>query len=265
MKNIHKRKNLMGIIYAIVMCIPFFTILVRCLYVQLNKNAYQSYSNFNSTLTEYRQINSYDSMIVGNTYKLISNNLENSDLKTSTNGIMLVDNVVVETSSRALTQSQIDGINSILLYKYNNNTIVRLNNPTETIQDYGLNSHYITCTFRFLGFSGVDTNNTFTYYFDGCFYENALTNTTNTLDNAFEYSLNEITKNNNIGRLNLVNWFAGVFLDMNNSHNALYLNFVNWYMNYSLFVSCVYLLYLVLMWFLCLARRILSKGFKDEL
>jgi len=262
MKSLHKYRTLMGFIYAIVMLLPFSSILLRCLYVTFNKNAYLSYADFNSETSEYRQITNYDSLIVGNTYKLISNNTENTNLKTSTTGSMLVENVQIETSSRTLTAEQITGISSIMVYKYNNNTLIRLNNLDNPIPDYGLNSHYLTCTFTYLGLTGVDTTNSFEYYFDGLFYENTLINNRNTLDNAFDYSLDTFLEENGTGRLNLTNWFTSTFLD-ETSHNMLYINYINWYMNYSLLVSCVYLLYSVLMWFLTFARYLINKPLKE--
>lgn len=80
-----------------------------------------------------------------------------------------------------------------------------------------------------------------------------------TLDNAFEYSLKEIT-NNDIGKVRFFTWFADMFLDVNDGTSAIYIGFINWYFNYALLMSLGYVLFGVLMWFINWVRRMIERG-----
>lgn len=83
--------------------------------------------------------------------------------------------------------------------------------------------------------------------------------TSGTLDNAFEYSINQFINDNNIGKLNFFEWFTDLFFD-NNAKASTYINFANWYMNYALLVSLGYILFMFLMWFINFIRKLLDKG-----
>lgn len=87
---------------------------------------------------------------------------------------------------------------------------------------------------------------------------------TGTLDNVFEYSMGTFIQNNQFGKLNLFSWFFDLFLDSSTMNN-MYIQFINWYLNFVLLVSLTYVLFLVLMWFVNFARRILTKSFDFEL
>lgn len=73
-------------------------------------------------------------------------------------------------------------------------------------------------------------------------------------------SIEKIIGSANFGLINFMSWFESLFLDMTNSVNALYIHFINWYLNYVMFVSCAYLLFLVLMWFINFSRKLLERG-----
>ena len=51
-----------------------------------------------------------------------------------------------------------------------------------------------------------------------------------------------------------------MFLQSGNQVNDRLVNFANWYLNYTMLVSCIYLLWLVLMWFINFARKLLDRG-----
>lgn len=73
-------------------------------------------------------------------------------------------------------------------------------------------------------------------------------------------AMEDIVGSANFGIINFLTWFESMFLDMTNNINALYLHFINWYLNYVMFVSCAYLLFLVLMWFINFSRKLLERG-----
>lgn len=77
------------------------------------------------------------------------------------------------------------------------------------------------------------------------------------LDDVFEYSISHFISENSFGRLDFFQWFSNLFID---SSNNLYIHYINWYMNYALYVSLAFLIFMVLMWFINFARKLLERG-----
>ena len=77
------------------------------------------------------------------------------------------------------------------------------------------------------------------------------------LDDVFEYSISRFISENSFGRLDFFQWFSNLFID---SSNNLYIHYINWYMNYTLYVSLAFLIFMVLMWFINFARKLLERG-----
>lgn len=230
MKHLTKYRTLMGFIYALIMLLPFSGIALRCLYVTFNKNAFQSYSDTTSVETSLN----YQS-VIGNEY--IINWVDNTTGQTNNTTVILKYNDINVTAP-----------NGSVAFRYGNNARLTFFDSTNTQLGYLDNIKTFTYT----------ANDTTTLAPQPWFNRQLVIRTFGKLDNAFDYSLYTFLNENGVGRLNLTNWFVDTFLD-ETSHNMLYINYVNWYMNYSLLISCVYLLYLVLMWFITLARRLLTS------
>ena len=235
------------IIYGFLLFMPLLSIGARCLYVVFNKNAYKSYSNFNSETHEYVNVNNFNNLIVGNTYKFISNNTGATTI-TNNNSYMMVENVKIISSSRAITEEQAETITRFGLYLYNNNTLLRFNNDSG-IADIAFNSGYAEFTFTYLGLINVNTTNQFENYFDRTIYSNNLTNYGNTLDNVFEYSINQTQESN------IYNWAkeTGTYTVLYNTTTGLGITneFIPMLMAYWLIVSVIYFLFdiaLILIW-----------------
>lgn len=241
---------LLSLIYTLILGLPLFSILARTIYVQSNKNAFQSYSGVTSGQVEQTSIlPSTDMFSIGGTYSYINELVSYSG---TSNRLEIVPQDYTFKIGNA-TYTNVDRLvwykegasTNYFYYHDTTNHYVNLNNSLANIT-------FVVSQYTFTN-DNFD-NPMFSYFYTVSYYGNYY------LDNAFEYSLQEITSNNNIGRLNLVNWFTNVFLDDTNPTNLLYLNFVNWYFNYALLISSVYLLFLVLMWFVTLARRLIYKG-----
>ena len=56
MRKIFGAKSITHLIYGLLMMMPFVAIGVKCAYAVVNKNAYQSYSNFNADNTHYSEL-----------------------------------------------------------------------------------------------------------------------------------------------------------------------------------------------------------------
>lgn len=241
MTKLFKRKNIMNLIYALIIAVPIFSILVRSAYVVVNKNAYQNYSG-KDEIIDY--VNT-DIVELGEDYRFkpaeytINHNLT----------LEFVNNGAYAKSD--LVQS-ITNTNKIILRT--DGTIVFYENGTWLNEvNYANNMFYI------------DMELTAYYPNANADYEvlklflTIPSNINNYLDNAFDYSLSKFVDENSFGKLNFFEWFFNIFMDSNQLNN-LYIRYVNWYMNYVLLVSCSYILFLVLMWFVNYSRRILERG-----
>ena len=234
----------MGMIYGFVLAIPLLSVLVRSAYVVVNKNAKDSYSG-NITQVEY--VNANGNLPLYDVY--FSFNKQQTYYNSPRPQIYFSNYEIIETN-----------IPNSYLLTLDNATYVKVWNPDG-------NENYMT-------WDGAGTNFNSTQYFitlkfdvDNIVYSNETLNQSllyrivdlNGLDNAFDYSLNKYVDDNSFGKLNFFEWFFDIFFDSNQQNN-LYIRYVNWYMNYVLLVSCSYILFLVLMWFVNYSRRILERG-----
>ena len=96
----------------------------------------------------------------------------------------------------------------------------------------------------------------------------ALFSKNNTYVNGLDYNTLKTFVTNTINEFNVSSvymdffvWFDDLFLNVQTgSMTELTLQFVNWYFNYVFFVSCGYLLFAVLMWFVNFSRKLLDRG-----
>lgn len=264
-----RHKSLMGLLYAVLLAVPLVSIISRVIYVQSNKNAYQSYAGtteyINNVVESYdyqtNEVNSTDDLITDNIYKF--NRLDEIwTISNDTNFLSMayiksVDVLYLDTEAITdilsgdtyylITEDGNDYISSFqwnYYFIFTNDFYFVLDevinvNAVNTLIQQG----YITAS-DYLGNLSIDIEYT----------------EISTLDNVFEYSVDAIIQENNFGKVDFLSWFANMFLDNTNQVNNRYLGFANWYMNYIMFVSCAYLLFLVLMWFINFARRLLDRG-----
>ena len=240
--KILKPKNLMSILYGVLLAFPMFAILSRVIYVQTNKNAYQSYSE--TQVQKIEQINNAQSYADTFTYNVKPINTQHTTSPAQYFSYISIDNV----NSNAVYFKIYDNRTSVYrIYFYDSNDTelqyFTWANPNTDLNDF--NEFYFTKT------AG---NNLYNYANIFLIYE-----TTDKLDNVFDYSVNQFIKYNNFGQIDLTSWFSGLFLS-NASINQQYVNFINWYLNYAMLVSCMYILFLVLMGFVNFARRVLERG-----
>lgn len=242
-----KHKHFMSLIYSVLVALPFFAILGRVIYVQSNKNANLSY--YGENINESIKHNGYNDLTTY--YELTMGNMNITSQITYT-----IKNVkVVGTAPQVILDNQ-SYINSLVFYVQDSNKICRVsfsNGTSNNFWFYGATTYANTTISFYLDTlpSGTD-GNSYLYYYS---YNNY-----SYLDNAFEYSLSTFTEENNFGNLDFFSWFSNIFLDTSNTHNMLYINFINWYLNYTLFISLAYILFLVLMWFVSFARRLLENS-----
>lgn len=242
------------------MIAPFVAILSRVIYVQANPNAKDSYSQSVSLKYQSNNVETIDDLVRGHIYKLTLNSFPSSTDR------LFKANAVYNMS--ALTYYNIDTTsneNSIVI-EFRTNGIQLRDNSYVAIAGVNLTSDNLPYSFDFVYREGLSSLPIESYIKIEKTDFNVLTatNTNAYLDNAFEYSLQEFTKDNDIGVINFFGWFEGYFLDQNNAHNLIYLNFANWYMNFALLVSSSYLLFLALIWFVNYIRRILDKSMNQE-
>lgn len=239
--RITKQRTLTGLILAVLMALPFVSIASRVIYVQANKNAYQSYSQVESVEeVKINSINEFDSSLVytwnyKQTFNLTSNT---GNLALDYLSLSATDLNITQAERDSITKWQLKNNNYIGFKDTNNNDIVLIEN-TQELQ------------FNFVGAvnsSWIDNANITRQVI-----------TTDKLDNVFEYSVSQFVKDNNFGKVDMTSWFADMFLD-NNAHNNLYVNFVNWYLNYAMLITLMHFLFAVLMWFINYCRRLLDRG-----
>ena len=272
--KIFKHKSLMGLLYAVLLAIPLVSIISRVIYVQSNKNAYQSYSG-STTLTYYEkyegvvpsnQVNSEDDLVLNNYYFV--DGISTSQFTyngwlilefTNTSQFEINDNPLVTLPASDYLQSvqkitaNVEQNYYLVMYWFDDTNFFSINGINAYFEgDFILRSYDDVGNFANSGYFMQSSLTISTYI------EHTLEETT--LDNVFEYSVDSIIQENNFGKIDFLSWFANMFLDNTNQVNNRYLGFANWYMNYIMFVSCAYLLFLVLMWFINFARRLLDRG-----
>lgn len=198
LKHNHSLTDLLKIgIFSILMLSPLIAIGTTCAYAIVNKNAYMSYSNFNAENKQYDIVSNYDNLVVGQRYRFVSNN--NPLGVSSISGRLVYEDVnILSSTFNASTNTQIENSTYLGMWygtNYNSN-FIRFNENA----NLQLSNNQITFEFTFVGFSNINQNNTLPYYFGTMITKSYLTDTTNTLDNAFYYATEKMTQSD------LFNW-----------------------------------------------------------
>lgn len=235
-----RSKSIMTLIYCALLSIPLVSILSRVIYVQANKNAYQSYSE--TQVRKIEQINNAQSYADTFTY-----NVKPLDSSHGTSGkqyfsYISIGNVNSNAVSFSIYTNETNA-HLIMFWDINNVEVQRFTWGASQNNDF--EEFYFTKT------SGSDL---FNYANVFLIYE-----TTDKLDNVFEYSINKLVDDNNFGQLNFFEWFSGFLLN-DAQQNNLYIHFANWYMCYAMLISLMQILFLCLMWFVNFSRKVLDKG-----
>ena len=229
--KVPKTKSLMSLIYIALLSIPLVSILSRVIYVQSNKNAYQSYSD----TTEVKTYLNYDS-VVGNTY--IMNWVDdNNGMTNNTTQIIPYQSITIPAPTGAVK------------FRYGN---------SKTLQFYDVNDTNLGSETNITTFSYVANSNA-SLATQPWFNRQLVLTQKVSLDNVFEYSVSRLVDENNFGKLNFFTWFANMLLD-DAQMNMTYVRFANWYLCYAMLISLMQILFLCLMWFVNFSRRLLERG-----
>lgn len=243
-----RHTNFMRLIYATLLALPFVAILSRVIYVQSNKNAYQSYEAQTHYKDNFVKINNANQIYEGLQYHIVYN--EEYESNYSPYFYYIDTSLDITTFNRydpliTYVKMQITSANRIFFYNEEETSFCYNEDWGTTITDI-----VFTSTGRVTNSSFINQGKTQVLF---------ITIEKDTLDNVFEYSVNKFIENNNFGKINLFQWTTDLFFDNNNVNN-MYVGFINWYLNYTLLVSATYILFLVLMWFINYARRLLERG-----
>lgn len=230
-----KRRTIFSYIYCLILLIPLFSIGIRSLYVIFNKNAYQSYS----VKEEIQLSTTYEELKPNVKYELQIRQYIDGDFYIYGDYINYIDrNNNITTLNNYYRIRIYEG--GILIYGNNVNDIFVSYNNLLSI-NFIYNGMYIT----------IPPTNSNIY-----FYYNEITNSKD-LDNVFDYSINEFNTKHGNGVINFFGLLENYFVE-NNTGNAMYFQFANWCLNYVLLVSCVWILFSVIMWFVNYANYLLS-------
>lgn len=248
-----KNKNLLNVLYAVLISLPLFSILGRVLYTQWNQNSKDSYYGEEINNKTTTLIDSFDGLKLNETYHFISSNAETVNSYAKRIYISNVKNI--QGNYPTDFDTLLMQADSFMTTYYSNGYLALYEGDTN-IGNLDMNTRTLTFDFEL---DGVTYPSGYTYLelFDSFIYRVEY-NKYSYLDNAFDYSISRFVSENDFGKLNFFTWFSDLFLS-NNSVNNLYIHFVNWYLNYTLYVSLGYILWLVLMWFVSFIRRLLEK------
>lgn len=261
-----KHRNLLGCLFAFILAMPLINIGGRMAYTIFNKNAKDSYSGVSGYSINYKyETNNVTGLVdlkPRNVYTLDFNNIDISGNDT-------IRFVLTYGVNFQINNNVINAVDTLEILDNNGIYITSLNDTIYFRYQSNFNSYFLAVNIT----SIVDKKINFIFkdnftssYIDYVsssewnVIESVDVSNLGTLDNVFDYSINKITESNNIGELKFFTWFADLFIDLDNSQNALYINFINWYFNYSLLVSAVYILFLALMWFIMWIRKLLERG-----
>ena len=248
-------KSITHLIYGLLMMLPFFAILIKVLYVQVNKNAYQSYSG--NTLMTNNYINDKEKLIYDEIYTFTSGQATSVGMVGGYTDFIQyeIQDVIYNDTNIDLTQFDALGFycsdNSTIVYYYLNNTLSTFNMNN----NFNSNMH-VQFTFKYK-YNNLPSNSNVLEKTNN-FYQVSL-DSKGYMDNVFYYSVNEIIKDNNVGLIDFTSWFHGLALS-DNAINNTFINFINWYFNYAIIVSAVNILFLCLLWFVNFARKLLERG-----
>ena len=229
-------ENAIGkIIYGFLLFMPLLSIGVRCLYVIFNKNAYQSYSDNYVQTTQ--KVDNQTNFIEGDLVVAKYNGQQTTPLYSA---FINYSSISIDWTDYGYTDTEYKAFrlfsNGIIQLKDNNNNITQKSN----IWGITLNNF----SFNYLSVENGSGN-----ILDGGvnYYIQVLKQIT--LDNAFEYSINQTQENN------LYNWAkeTGTYTVLYNTTTGLGITneFIPMLMAYWLIVSIIYFLFdiaLILIW-----------------
>lgn len=247
MRNVFKGKNLTHLLYGILMLLPFCSILARVIYVQSNQNAKDSY--YGQNINEQIPVQGYNDLQTYYNYQFGLPSVDSGNITYNVTNVK----VIVPPTNYNFNQDFDNNIKEIYVY-YSNGihyTRVKFNDDTyQYVQN--LNTSFQSMVLGFYLLS-KPTNELFSNYISYMTY-----NQNSYLDNVFDYSISNFIEDNNYN-IDFFGWFNNLFLNQSGK-NLLYLNFVNWYLNYALLVSAGYILFLLFLWFINFARKLLEGG-----
>lgn len=250
MKNC-KRRTIFSWIFAFVLLIPMFSIAIRCLYVVINKNAYQSYSD--DYIQSKQDISNSTLLQEDVTYYFINDFDTTSGVNTST-WIYYYKTINIDWTDYGAQSNNYIGFRFLRL-GHNGSYYVWLYPDTSTHQQINIGNINLNITFVLdsvsdTGASNVKGGQLFTYIYKQ-----------DKLDNVFEYSIQQFVDKHGNGLINFFGLLEQYFMQSTTA-NALYFTFANWCLNYVLLVSCVWLLFSVLMWFINYCNYMLNTSFR---
>lgn len=240
------QEGLIGkIIYACLLFAPIFSILVSCMYVIFNKNAYQSYSGESQTTINYRyesnEVNSTADLVLGHIYRFDFNELPSS-YTDYFNCTMLV------CSRSGSLQMIFDAENNYSMNVTSNGTecnCVVYNNNGSYVTLYGIDTTYVIFQYKNYFNPSYINHVSYTDYNE----IESVTISTDSLDNVFEYSIEKVEQNN------LYNWSktTGTYTVLETTCEGLGITntFTPMLLAYWLIISIIYFLYdiaLILIW-----------------
>ena len=245
-----KGENVIGkIIYGFLLFAPLLNILVTCMYVTFNKNAYESYSGNQETTINYKyksnEVTTVSDLITGNIYQMNIPLNENLQLNFTCTKIMLLNG---RQTTMTYDSDFIANVNDSYFNVYiNNNNLIIYHQPSNTSvsnRTYEQNIHFLF-VFKDYMQSGLISYVSYTDYNE---IENV--NIANeTLDNAFIYGTQKTEESN------LFNWAktTGTYTVLNNVTTGIGITntFIPMLMAYWLLISVIYFLYdiaLILIW-----------------
>ena len=241
MRKLFGKKNILSLIFGLLMMLPFFSIIARCIYVQSNSNAFVSY--YGETINQSEMVNiTTNELQVSHTYYLITPTNISYERKEGNTEIS-VSNVILDNVNK--------NISSLRFYVVNNTTNLTIQGiGTDSFIIYNTQMHELSFTFN-----GIN-NELYVSDINTILYEQIFNNYS-FLDNVFDYSLASFVEENNFG-IDFFQWFDNTFLTQS-GHNMVYINFANWYLNYAMIVSTAYILFLAMIWFVYFARNLFEK------
>ena len=220
------KESLIGkIIYGFLLFMPLLSVLVTCLYVIQNENAYQSYGGETLNQSEYENI-TISNMEIGKDYYLITPTNQTYERQTD-NTQFVVSNVYINETAK--------DVNQLRFY-------VNANSTTLTIQGIG-NESFIcqsnqanTLKFKF---NGVNNNN-YTSAINTILYNKTYVLSTY-VSEVFYYSLSKTEESQ------YFNWAknTALYTGVNEFTNTLGITttYIPFLMTYWLLISVVYLIY----------------------
>ena len=233
-KHDHKgTKILKLIIFSCVMLAPFFSILTRCLYV-LNPNAKDSY--FGETINQYDNIvvREFSELNTNTTYYYYNNYVE---FEVNVNKVIYVSdvNIIINNSNVELDNNDIKAFRTTYYSGYSY-TIFYHNDMTAYT---GIRSSEYEIYFSFRYISNDFTTENLQARFNGNITYH-IYNKYSYLDNAFEYSLENLAKSN------YYNWTqnTGIYTGINSMCTGLGVNnVIAILLTYWALCTCIYIVF----------------------